>query len=121
MRLNLQHYMDVIIFISPSFTPYQKEAINFKDLPIELWEFKRYSNDTVGYSQISTSGSEESIKTISQDNSNIEQVTKEVKVYSESEHIEKTSEEIRELYEKFKTAVLNLGEFEIKPDRKSVV
>ena len=106
-----------VIFMSPSFTPYQKEAINFKDLPIELWEFKRYSNDTVGYSQISTSGSEESIKTISQDNSNIEQVTKEVKVYSESEHIEKTSEEIRELYEKFKTAVLNLGEFEIKPTK----
>lgn len=27
-----------VIFISPSFTTYQKEAINFKDLPIELWE-----------------------------------------------------------------------------------
>src|SRR5690606_32341252 len=33
-----------VIFISPSFTTYQKEAINFKDLPIELWEVKRYSN-----------------------------------------------------------------------------
>jgi hypothetical protein len=27
-----------VVFISPSFTSYQKEAINFKDLPIELWE-----------------------------------------------------------------------------------
>ena len=34
-----------VIFISPSFTNYQKEAINFKDLPIELWEIKRYSNN----------------------------------------------------------------------------
>jgi len=29
-----------VMFISPSFTTYQKEAINFKDLPIELWEIK---------------------------------------------------------------------------------
>jgi hypothetical protein len=27
-----------VIFVSPSFTTYQKEAINFKDLPIELWK-----------------------------------------------------------------------------------
>ena len=30
-----------VIFISPSFTYFQKEAINFIDLPIELWEIKR--------------------------------------------------------------------------------
>lgn len=35
-----------VLFISPSFTTYQKEAINFKDLPIELWEVKRYNNKT---------------------------------------------------------------------------
>ena len=29
-----------VIFVSPSFTNYQREAINFKDLPIELWEVK---------------------------------------------------------------------------------
>jgi len=41
-----------VIFISPSFTNYQQQAINFKDLPIELWEIKRYSNHTVNYNQI---------------------------------------------------------------------
>ena len=30
-----------VMFISPSFTTYQREAINFKDLPIELWEIKK--------------------------------------------------------------------------------
>jgi hypothetical protein len=30
-----------VIFISPVFNNYQKESINFKDLPFELWEVKR--------------------------------------------------------------------------------
>jgi RecB family endonuclease NucS len=33
-----------VMFISPSFTTYQKGAINFKDLPIELWEIKKYTD-----------------------------------------------------------------------------
>jgi hypothetical protein len=33
-----------VMFISPSFTTYQKEVINFKDLRIELWEIKRYDD-----------------------------------------------------------------------------
>ena len=41
-----------VIFISQAFTPYQKEAINFKDLPIALWEIKRFSNQTVSFEEI---------------------------------------------------------------------
>ena len=104
-----------VIFISPNFTTYQKEAINFKDLPIELWEVKRYSNKTINYSQIQTSGAQESIKTISRQDETIENVAKEIKVYSEQDHIEKASDEIRELYEKVKNAVLNLDNLEVKP------
>ncbi len=29
-----------VIFIAPQFTAYQRKAIEFKDLPIELWEVK---------------------------------------------------------------------------------
>ena len=32
-----------IIFISQSFNNYQKDSVNFKDLPFELWEIKRFS------------------------------------------------------------------------------
>ena len=31
-----------IIFISPSFNSYQKNSVNFKDIPFELWEVKKY-------------------------------------------------------------------------------
>jgi len=103
-----------VIFISPSFTSYQKEAINFKDLPIELWEVKRYSNKTVSYSQLRTSGAQESIKTISKENNAIDVVTREIKVYTEEEHLTKASDEIKELYEKMKESILNLDSLDIK-------
>ncbi len=106
-----------VIFISPSFTTYQKEAINFKDLPIELWEIKRYDNKTVNYNQVKTSGSQESVKTISRQDDAIEKVTKEIKVYTEHEHLEKASEEIKELYDKVKNAILNLDNLDVKPKK----
>src|SRR3990167_4831082 len=41
-----------VIFIAQTFTQYQIQSINFKDLPIELWEIKKYSNETISFSQI---------------------------------------------------------------------
>ncbi len=106
-----------VIFVSPSFTSYQREAINFKDLPIELWEIKRYSNNSIIYNQIKTSGAEESIKTISKQDETIEKVSKEIKVYTEQEHLNKANDETRELYEKLKNAILSFDNIEIKPTK----
>ena len=36
-----------IVFISPSFNSYQKDSVNFKGLPFELWEIKKYLNGVV--------------------------------------------------------------------------
>lgn len=106
-----------VLFVSPSFTTYQKEAINFKDLPIELWEVKRYNNKTVSYNQIQTSGARESVKTIGRQDATIEKVTREIKVFTEQEHVEKGSEVIKELYEKLKNAILYLDGLELKPKK----
>lgn len=109
-----------VLFISPAFTNYQREAINFKDLPIELWEVKRFENNTVAYEQIQKSGAQESIKTISKTDQTIENVAKEIKVYSEQEHLENANEEIKELYEKIKNAILNFDSIEVKPKKKYI-
>lgn len=99
-----------VIFVSPSFTTYQRESINFKDLPIELWEVKRYDNDTVHFAHLQPSGATESIKTISGKSETIEKVTKEIKVYTEEDHLSRLPDEIKELYQKFREAIFNLGE-----------
>ena len=106
-----------VLFVSPAFTNYQREAINFKDLPIELWEVKRYENETVSYKQIQKSNAQESIKTISKNDKNIDKVAREIKVYTEEEHLANVTEEIKELYEKLKSAILNLENLEIKPKK----
>jgi len=109
-----------VLFVSPAFTNYQREAINFKDLPIELWEVKRFENNTVSFEQIQKSGAQESIKTISKTDQTIDNVAKEIKDYSEQEHLENVSEEIKELYEKMKNAILNFDNIEVKPKKKYI-
>ena len=52
-----------ILFVSPSFNSYQKNSVNFKDVPFELWEIKKYSNGTIGLDQ-HVSSSNESIEMI---------------------------------------------------------
>ncbi|MCC8133830.1 MAG: hypothetical protein LIP04_09870, partial [Tannerellaceae bacterium] len=36
-----------VIFVAPSFTDFQRQSSNFKDLPIELWEIKQFENDII--------------------------------------------------------------------------
>ena len=73
-----------IIFVSQSFNNYQKDSVNFKDLPFELWEIARYSNDQISLNK-HVSTSTESVKTISAANSkNFKAVTDEIKSLRET-------------------------------------
>ena len=119
-RENIDWSQSKVMFISPSFTSYQREAINFKDLPIELWEIKRFNNKTVNYTKIQTAGAQESVKTISRQDETIEKVSKEIKVYSEEEHIISATDEIKELYFKFKNSILNIDELEVQPKQRYI-
>lgn len=110
-----------VMFIAPSFTPYQVQSINFKDLPIELWEIKRYANNTIIIEQIEPLSASESIKTISPKSKAIEKIAKEIKVYTEDDHLTGIPEDIKELYNKFKALVLSIGsDIKIKPRKKYI-
>lgn len=106
-----------VIFISPSFTNYQREAINFKDLPIELWQIKRFTNDSILFEQIIKAKSTESIKTITKNSPVDDNVNKIIKVYTEEEHLTKVNIEVKELYYKLKSAILNLDDLDVKPKK----
>ena len=97
-----------VAFVSPNFTENQKQATNFKDIAIELWEVRQYENDTIIINPIKKSLSAESIKPITQQNQTLKNVTEEIKVYTEQDHLDKASDLTAELYEKFKAAILNL-------------
>ncbi len=108
-----------ILFISPSFTDFQKQSTNFKDLAIELWEIKRFEDDMIMINPIKKSKSAPSIrKTQINSDSVINKVTKEIKVYAEEDHLQGKNDATVELYEIFKDAILNLGsDIDIKPQK----
>ncbi|MCE7506957.1 endonuclease NucS [Polynucleobacter sp. IMCC30063] len=107
-----------VAFVSPSFTENQVLATNFKDIAIELWEIKRYANDTVVINELKKSRSAESIKPLAQQNKELKRIADEIVVYTEEQHKNDSSEEIAELYEKFRAGILNLNnEIEIKPQK----
>jgi len=108
-----------VLFVSPSFTDYQKQATNFKDLPIELWEIKRFENDLVVINPVKKDKSTASFKQLKQNNdSKISKIVHEIKVYTEEEHLEGKSDNIIELYESYKDAILKLStDIEIEPKK----
>lgn len=106
-----------VLFLANAFTAYQQNAISFKDLPIELWEVKKYDNQTILYSQLKSPESNESIKSISKSKT-IESVSREVKKYSIDDHFKKDWNESKELFEKIKEKIINIdNRFEISPQK----
>lgn len=105
-----------VIFISPQFTKYQRQAINFKDLPIELWEISKYENNTILFNQLKSPETSESITKISSKSDIVQKVSREVKVYTEKDHLNGMPGNIVEIYEELKGRILNLGDnIEIRP------
>jgi len=100
-----------IVFISPSFNSYQKDSVNFKNLPFELWEIKKFSNDVIILDQ-HHSTSKESIESISDPASQgvISSVSKEIKSVDVEDHFSKSSEEIIEKWKQLQERLLELDD-----------
>ena len=96
-----------VIFIADSFTNYQQNAIGFRDLPIELWEVKPYEDNLISYFQLKPLTTKASIKTVTKDQT-IQRISKEL-IYPLDHHLNRTSPKIREIFEKIREEVQNLG------------
>jgi len=113
-RLNKNFHKDDInwdqskvYFISPEFTNYQTNAVNFRDLPISLFEVKLYENDMISYVPIKAHRTSESINTLVKDKV-IQQVSKEVKVYEREDLVKNSWTETSELLDGFENELLKL-------------
>jgi predicted transport protein len=91
--------------VANSFTVHQQQAINFKDLPIEIWEAKYYDNGTILYNELKAQDTSASIKTVTKNNT-IQKVSNEVKVYSLSDHFGPSKEQTLELYTSLREKLL---------------
>ncbi|MCF7906600.1 DUF5655 domain-containing protein [Patescibacteria group bacterium] len=114
MNKNLNRKEDIdwsqsrVIFVANSYTRYQKEAINFKDLPIELWEFNKYEDNLISYNPIISRNPVESIKSITKNSGEIQKVSSEIKKYKVEDLFKEDWKESKELFEELREKVLNL-------------
>lgn len=94
-----------LIFISPEYTNYQKNAINFKDLPFSLYEVKIYDNGIVEFDPIQAFRTTESIQTFTKDKL-VKDVAKEVKVYGLDDLVKTNWDTTRSLLSEFEKQLL---------------
>jgi len=107
-----------VAFVSPSFTENQISASDFKDFGIELWEIKQFENNTISINTIKKSSGAPSIKPLLENSINLKEVKENIKVYTEEDHYNNGSDYTIELYEKFKSSILNLSDgIEILPQK----
>lgn len=108
-----------IMFVSPSFTDFQKQSTNFKDLGIELWEIKRYQDGIISVNPLQKAKSAPSIKQVkTSESEDIQKIAKEIVQYDEDYHLANKSDDIKELYEQFRDSILNLSsDLELKPSK----
>ena len=120
-RDNVDWSQSKVVFISPSFTLFQLEAINFKDLPIELWEVKRYTNGTIQLTLHKPTSPGASLKMVSKKSADVAAISKEVKAYTEEQHLKIAGSGIKELYARFKELVLSINpEITVKPMKQYI-
>ena len=96
-----------VVFVGKNFTERQRRAIDFRGLPIELWDYDWYEGDYFKLEQIGLEKKASlDIKEIK--GSSISKIEKEFKEHTEDEYKNKTSEKVWEVFENIKEEFLKL-------------
>ncbi|MBT4540807.1 DUF91 domain-containing protein [Candidatus Woesearchaeota archaeon] len=98
-----------VVFISQSFTSYQQNAINFKDLPIELWEVSKYKNNSILYNRLKSVEGSDSINTISKDKT-IDSVSREIKKYTLDDYFKEGWEKSKNIFDALEEKILGIDD-----------
>ena len=110
-----------VIFISPFFNQYQRNSINFKDLPIELWEIYRFENNLIQLEQYKSTIANASLKSVTKKSKIITEIDKEFFNITEDHHLKKVKPQIKETYLKLRDLILSIDtNIRIKPLKKYI-
>lgn len=106
---------------SPEFTKYQQHAIGFKDLGITLWEVHKYANGMLIFNEVKSPLSKEPIAAIAKNSTVARKLAREIKVYTEDDHLKSGNEIVKELYSELKSVILSLDKnIEIRPRKRYI-
>jgi predicted transport protein len=96
-----------VMFLASSFNIHQQTAINFKDIPIELWEVKKYEGGILEFDQLKSPDASASIMNVTK-NKTIEIVSREIKKYTIDDHFKNGWEGSKKIYEILSGKILEL-------------
>jgi len=97
-----------VIFVAPSFNAYQEGSLGFRDLPIELWEIRRYENGIIALNRIQTSRKNARLSDLDNTSGDLKKVRKEIKQYSVDDHFKEGWGDSRELFDILLSQLLKL-------------
>lgn len=97
-----------LYFISPEYTNYQKNAINFKDLPFSLFEVRPYENGMMRLEEIKPFKATESINTFIKGKV-VDEVVKEIKVYVVDDLVKDIWTNTKGLLTEFENSLIDSG------------
>ena len=94
-----------IIFVSPSFNSYQKNSVNFQDIPFELWEIKRFDNNSIVLNQHMSQSNQSIKKVVSGKDNVIDKVSSEVKVHTKDDFVQGMSDKLVDILNELETKI----------------
>jgi predicted transport protein len=100
-----------IVFVSPIYNKFQLNASDFKDIPVDLLKVTRYEENIIDIDFIQKN-SNVSIKSVQLKDSQKE-VDKEIKVYTEDDHLSNLPEKTKQLYFELKNRILELDDIDV--------
>ena len=108
-----------VIFIARCFTTHQKQASESKDLPIDLYEIRKYKNGMILLNPITTK-STESINTVKRKKQ--KDIESGDKPYTEEDHLKTVTPKTRDLYSKIKQIMESLDDnISIVPKKMAIM
>ena len=109
-----------IIFIARCFTAHQKQASESKDLPIDLYEIRKYKNGMILLNPVTTK-STKSINTVNRKKQK-DTLSQEIKTYTEEDHLSTVTPKTRDLYSKIKQIMESLDDnISIVPKKMAIM
>jgi len=78
-------------------------------LGIQLWEVHKYSNGLLVFNEAKSPFTKEPLTAIAKRNPAAKRIAKEIKVYTEEDHLNRVNDKIKELYQALKARILDFG------------
>ena len=106
-----------VVFVSTDYTSYQLNASDYYDAPYDLIKVTKYQDNIVDVDFIKHTSSVSVKEIATSDKAKKHSVDREIKVYTELDHLRNTPDNIKELYVIFKERVLELGDIDVEPQK----